>query len=56
MKRRKKYYKAKAIIRNDEGKQIEIGIYSLYESEEEANEGIKYFASHGYDIVKAWIE
>ena len=56
MKRSKKYYKAKAIIRNDEGKQIEINIFSLYESEEEANEGIRRFTSHGYDIVKTWIE
>ena len=51
----KKHYKAKAIILT-EGKEMEITIYSHYESKEEAKEGISRFSSHGYNIVKAWIE
>lgn len=56
MKRSKKYYTAKAILMGDNGKQFEVTIYSLYETEEEANEGIKRFCSHGYEIVNTWIE
>lgn len=50
-----KRYTAKALILI-EGKEMEITIYSLYESEEEAKEGIKHFAAHGYNILKTWIE
>ena len=50
-----KKYKAKALILI-EGKEMEITIYSLYESEEEAKEGIRHFAAHDYNILKTWIE
>jgi len=50
-----KKYTAKALILI-EGKEMEITIYSHYESKEEAQDGIKRFSSHGYNIVKTWIE
>lgn len=55
MKRSKKNYTAKAILK-DNGGEWEVIIYSGYKTEEEAQEGIKFFAAHGYNIVKAWIE
>lgn len=55
MKRNKKNWTAKAIVLNN-GDQIEVTIYSMYDSEEEAYEGIKRFVAHGYDIVKTWVE
>ena len=51
----KKTYKAVATVTNGE---IEwnVVIYSGYKTVEEANNGISHFASHGYNIVKAWVE
>lgn len=51
----KKYFKAMATL-TDGRREWDVCIYSLYESEAEATEGIARFASHGYNIVKTWIE
>lgn len=51
----KKFYKAIATLTDGE-REWDMCIYSLYESESDAVDGIKRFASHGYNIVKVWIE
>lgn len=54
-KTKKRYYKATATL-TDGVREWDVIIYSLYESEEEALEGIKRFTSKGYNIVKTWID
>ena len=51
----KKTYKAIATVANGE-REWNVVIYSGYKTAEEANNGISRFASHGYNIVKAWVE
>lgn len=51
----KKYYAAVATVTDGE-KEWDIRIYSHYESYDEAVEGIKRFMSHGYDVIKVWVE
>jgi hypothetical protein len=51
----KKTYKAIATITDGE-REWNVVIYSGYKTAEEANNGVERFASHGYDIVKAWVE
>ena len=55
MKRSKKTFTAKAILK-DETHEWEVTIYSGYETRQAAEEGIKCFSKHGYNIVKTWIE
>lgn len=50
-----KRYKAIATL-TDGVREWDVTIYSDYESVAEAGAGISRFASHGYNIVKAWIE
>ena len=51
----KKQYKAIATV-TDGIKEWNVIIYSLYETIEDAEEGIKNFKKHGYNVIKAWIE
>ena len=51
----KKTYKAVATVTDGE-RQWNVVIYSGYKTVEEANNGISRFASHGYNIVKVWVE
>ena len=51
----KNNYKAIATV-TDGVREWDVVIYSLYKTIEEANDGIYRFASHGYNIVKAWVE
>ena len=51
----KKYFKAMATL-TDGSREWNVCICSQYKSEAEAAEGISCFASHGYSIVKTWIE
>ena len=51
----KKTYKAVAAVTDGE-RQWSVVIYSGYKTVEEANNGISRFASHGYNIVKVWVE
>lgn len=55
MKRSKKYYTAKAILKDDTH-EWEMTIYDLYKSIPEAEDGIERFKKHGYNIVKTWVE
>ena len=55
VKNMKKTYKAVATV-TDGAREWDVVIYSLYKTIEEANDGIYRFASHGYNIVKAWVE
>ena len=52
---KRKYFKAMATL-TDGSKQWNVCIYGQYKSEQEANAGIARFSSHGYHIVKTWIE
>ena len=52
---KKRYYKAVATI-TDGARVWDVVIYSGYESMEEAQAGIENFASHGYNVLKTWIE
>ena len=52
---KRKYYKAMATV-TDGSREWDVCIYSLYKTEQEAADGISRFASHGYNIVKTWIE
>lgn len=52
---RKTFYKAIATL-NENGNTFDVVIYSFYKSVEEAEEGIKIFASHGYNILNTKIE
>ena len=52
---RKTFYKATATL-NENGNTFDVVIYSFYKSVEEAEEGIKRFASHGYNILNTKIE
>lgn len=54
-KAKKRYYRATATV-TDGTKEWDVIIYSMYESTEEAEEGIKRFSSKGFNIVKAWID
>ena len=51
----KKEYKAIATL-TDGVKEWDVIIYSYYKTIEKAIDGVSRFASHGYNIVKAWIE
>lgn len=51
----KKFFRAMATL-TDGSKEWNVCIYSHYKTELEAAEGITRFASHGYNIVKTWIE
>ena len=51
----KKEYKAMATL-TDGVKEWDLIIYSNYNTIEEAIDGVYRFASHGYNIVKVWIE
>ena len=51
----KKNYKAIATVTDGE-REWNVVIYSGYKTMEDANNGISRFASHGYNIVKAWVE
>lgn len=53
---KKKYFTAKALLLNNEGREFEVTIYSMYESIEEAEQGIKRFLTHGYNVKMVWIE
>lgn len=55
MKRRKKTFAAKALLKDD-SHEWEVTIYSNYETQQAAEEGIERFSKHGYNIVKTWIE
>lgn len=48
-------YRAMAIL-TDGWREWVVTIYSGYNSVEEAEAGISRFASHGYYIVRTWIE
>ena len=50
-----RYYKAMATL-TDGSSEWDVCIYRLYKSEAEAVDGISRFSSHGYNIVKTWIE
>ena len=52
---KKRYYKAVTTV-TDGARVWDVVIYSHYESIEEAQAGIDRFASHGYNILKTWIE
>ena len=52
---KKRFYKAVATI-TDGSRVWDVVIYSRYESLEEAQRGISRFSSHGYNILKTWIE
>ena len=51
----KNEYKATATLTDGE-KEWDVIIYSYYNTIEEAIDGVSRFASHGYNIVKVWIE
>ena len=54
----KKYYKAVATVKNNE-RVWDICIYGMYNTVEEANEGIRCFAKKMLgcvDVIKAWVE
>ena len=51
----KKTCKAVATVTDGE-REWNVVICSGYKTSEEANNGISRFASHGYNIVKAWVE
>ena len=51
----KKEYKA-IVTLTDCVKEWDVIIYSYYKTIEEAIDGVSRFASHGYNIVKVWIE
>lgn len=40
----------------DGTKEWDVIIYSMYETIEEAEEGIKRFSFKGYNVIKAWID
>ena len=50
-----KTYKAIATL-TDGVKEWDVIIYSYYKTIEEAIDGVSRFASHGYNIVKVWVE
>lgn len=57
-KTKKRYYRANATL-TDGVKEWNVIIYSMYESVDEAEEGIKHFSSKGYNIVRivrTWID
>ena len=51
----KKQYKAIAIV-TDGIKEWNVTIYKHYETITDAEEGIKNFKKHGYNVIKTWIE
>ena len=51
----KTLYKATATL-NENGNTFDVVICSSYKSVDEAKEGIKKFASHGYNILNTNIE
>ncbi len=51
----KKLFRAMATL-TDGSKEWNVCIYSQYKSESEAKDGIARFSTHGYNIVKTWIE
>ena len=51
----KKTSKAIGTVTNGE-REWNVVIYSGYKTAEEASNGISRFASHGYNIIKAWVE
>lgn len=51
----KKHFKAMATL-TDGTKEFDVTIYSMYNTKEEAQDGIKNFSSKGYSIVKTWVE
>ena len=53
---KKKYFAAKAVLVNNEGREFEVTIYSMYESIEEAEQGIERFLTHGFNVKMVWIE
>lgn len=58
---KKKYFTAKAALVDNEGKEFEVTIYSLYESREEAEQGVARFLARSRNVtvtkvVKTWIE
>lgn len=51
----KKTYKAMATV-TDGKREWDVCIYSSYESEDEAMDGILRFVRIGFNVVKTWIE
>lgn len=51
----KKTYKSIATVTDGE-REWNVVIYDGYKTVKEANDGIERFASHRYNIVKAWVE